>query len=392
MAKNRNALRAGIFMLVSIALAIAVIIGINGGIPFLHPPIIYLVGFSLTDNVAGLHNGDDVRLGGLKIGSVESIEARPIPIDGQTTDGILVAISVPPKYELHTDGIVAISTTVTGSAWLNISALGSKTELKPVTLADIAGREPAPDEVLHGTPDALTAFIAGLPDLETSASSTLAIYKGIGAQIHDAIPPLREKILTFIDKYTTLGQQAQDWLGPNTGNFKDSMVHIKSITAHFDDELPAFMASAQRFLNYSNNILARIQGEMDNLHETITRAKGIAVNVDEVIARNRGRIDEIVSGVNRASQNLATFGDQISDDPSKLIWPIPDPKNRNLDSAARNFAAGASALSDAVNALRDSLAEPQPDAAKVQMMYDNLSKQFDKFHQVQDELWKEIKE
>ena len=73
MAKNRNALGAGIFMVISLAGAIAIVIGIAGSGQFTQHFATHMVSFKLQDNLGGLRKGDDVRLGGLKVGSVENI-------------------------------------------------------------------------------------------------------------------------------------------------------------------------------------------------------------------------------------------------------------------------------------------------------------------------------
>jgi len=81
MAKERNAFKAGLFIVVSIALTIAVIVAIRGIGTLLEPDQVRTVTFTLADDIGGLRVGDDVRVGGLKVGIVRSLkidtEARP---------------------------------------------------------------------------------------------------------------------------------------------------------------------------------------------------------------------------------------------------------------------------------------------------------------------------
>src|SRR4051794_35189328 len=76
MAKQRNNLKAGIFILVSISLIVTIILSITGLQRFIMPEQERTVSFRLTDDLGGLRVGDEVRLGGFKVGTVRDIEVR----------------------------------------------------------------------------------------------------------------------------------------------------------------------------------------------------------------------------------------------------------------------------------------------------------------------------
>src|SRR4051794_2440559 len=73
MKKDRNALKSGIFIVLTIAAFIAVVIAIKGIETWSMPKELRAVSFSLQDDVGGLQVGDDVRLGGYKVGTVKEI-------------------------------------------------------------------------------------------------------------------------------------------------------------------------------------------------------------------------------------------------------------------------------------------------------------------------------
>src|SRR5688500_9015965 len=76
MAKERNNIKAGAFILISAALITAVIFSIKGFGQLFAPEQRRTVSFRLTDDLGGLQVGDEVRLGGFKVGVVEGIEVR----------------------------------------------------------------------------------------------------------------------------------------------------------------------------------------------------------------------------------------------------------------------------------------------------------------------------
>ncbi len=65
--------------------------------------------------------------------------------------------------------------------------------------------------------------------------------------------------------------------------------------------------------------------------------------------------------------------------------------NLNLYDSATN-RRGASSLNDAASAPRDTLNDPNADKAEVQSLEEQLEKSFKNFNEVEDDLWKNVKE
>src|SRR4051812_42921399 len=175
-ANHRNNLKAGIFILVSIGLIVTVILSITGLQRFIMPEQDRTVSFRLSDDLGGLRVGDEVRLGGFKVGVVKRIEVRndvkeatPVsqpataPTTAPTTTAaaapttptrpdttrLLVTFTLPRTYELHEDAMVGVQTGLTGTANLNVTALGT-------------GKPADPSVALVGQPSALNSLFAGL--------------------------------------------------------------------------------------------------------------------------------------------------------------------------------------------------------------------------------------
>jgi ABC-type transporter Mla subunit MlaD len=79
MNNERNALKAGIFIIISMVLIVAIVVGIKGVGRFLEPMRQATVAFKLSDDIGGLAPGDEVRIGGAKVGVVRSVSISPIP-------------------------------------------------------------------------------------------------------------------------------------------------------------------------------------------------------------------------------------------------------------------------------------------------------------------------
>src|SRR5205823_13229982 len=126
-----------LFILISIALTVVIVLAVRGGGRFAEGKVIRTVSFKLADDVGGIRVGDDVRVGGWKVGVVKDIEA--VGLDGPSPT-IQVSFSLPGRFKLRENAHVGVQQTLTGSASLNIESLGG-------------GREYAESEVVVGRPD-----------------------------------------------------------------------------------------------------------------------------------------------------------------------------------------------------------------------------------------------
>jgi ABC-type transporter Mla subunit MlaD len=395
MAATRNALRAGIFMVVSLAGGIAIVIGIAGSSRFTEHFTKHLVGFTLGDNVGGLRPGDDVRLGGLKVGAVEAINfvGRGSQGNGQpAVDRIVVTMLVPDQYTIGSDAQVSIETTLTGVTTVNITDLG-------------AGPPLAADAILVGKPDSLSALKASLaalvPKIDRDLDDvhhTLGIYDDAGTkasfEIHSLAADLHVRLKQFTESAVRALDSVHDLLGPSTGDFHQAVANVRDVTGSLKQNVPPIASSIQKLLDHLNATVANAQVVVSDLKPAAANARDTIAALKSIVISNQGRLDEIVAGLKKTSDNLAETSVEVRHSPWRLLYkPSPDEMaNLNLYDAARQFADGASNLSDAAVALRDALHDKDADPKRVQKLYDDLSEQFAKFNAAEDDLWKQVKQ
>src|SRR5438270_395314 len=145
MSKDRNAFIAGLFIIASFALGATVLVLIRG--QGMAPARIMTASFKLTDDLGGLAVGDDVRIGGIKVGVVRDL--RFVSLDGRDPH-LLVRFTLPSDTTLHEDAVIRAQNGITGTSNLNIESLGT-------------GKPLAERVALVGMPDPKTAFLNGLP-------------------------------------------------------------------------------------------------------------------------------------------------------------------------------------------------------------------------------------
>ncbi len=125
--KERSQFKAGLFIIISVLLIFGITIAIKGVRVVFTPVDERKVRFSLTDDIGGLRIGDEVRIGGFKVGVVQRINLAGLSDSEHAS--VDVTFSIPREYPLYDNAHIAIQTTVTGTSVLNIDNIGSGTLL-----------------------------------------------------------------------------------------------------------------------------------------------------------------------------------------------------------------------------------------------------------------------
>jgi phospholipid/cholesterol/gamma-HCH transport system substrate-binding protein len=396
MAKERNELKAGLFILISLGLIIAVVIAIKGLGRFIEPKQVRTAVFSLKDDVGGLRVGDDVRVGGLKVGVVQDldIEAEPSRSDGQPN--IRVRFDIPRRIVLRDGARIGVQNTVTGTSWLNFDHLGSGAEL--ATDATLVGQPGAMTQILNTVkelgPDlariALDVRTITLPKINTTADNA----SGLMADARGEIKPAFERYHLALGRLTEALTHLRDILGEGKGDLRTTIANLKDAITTIKETLPPVMKKLDAALAKVNTSLDNVQGTLKDLSFTMANAKELSADARSIVTRNKSRIDELAQSAKEAGDNLKFATAEIRRSPWRLLYkPRPgEVANLNLFDAARDFAEGANDMSDAATALRDALKDPQANPENLQKLVNELDHSFGKFQQVENELWKRVRE
>lgn len=379
MNRQRNELKAGAFIVITLVLAAAVVIWINGA--SMGPMQTRTASFALSDDIGGLRVGDDVRLGGLKVGVVRDI--RPEGLEG-TSPRLLVSFSLPAQYVVHKNAVVGMQSTLTGAANLNIETVGS-------------GEPAVEGEPLVGKPDPKSALFASLgrsgPGLEGVITQvrTETIPK-----VNDAVDKAKAMIQHADTKVDPVADNAKralsevaDLVGDTKTDIRGTAKNLNSATGTLSQKLPALVDQVTGLLTKVDGSLGTAQTALLDIQKTAANAKDLTGSLRSVVVENRGKLDGMIASIKTTSDNLKEASIEIRHSPWRLLYkPTPaEAANLNLYDSAREFAQGAGSLSDAATALRDALKDPQSDRALIQKLVEQLDGSFKNFHQVENKLW-----
>ncbi|MGE5608723.1 MAG: MlaD family protein [Bacillota bacterium] len=424
MAKERNALKAGVFILISVGLIFAVVAGIRGASGWFDPTTVRTVTFALKDDVGGLRVGDDVRIGGFKVGVVRAIEVgrRPVaanatpanattkPTTRPTEPAIVITFTLPQKYELRSDAIIEIQGTVTGQSWLNFESLGE------------AGTELTPDQMLVGQPNGLSLVLATLKHAAPKIDQSLTDLQGILANARSRTLPLVNETLTkygrTADTFTTTGEEATGLVKELKGYLKPVIEKyygvtdgaskmLAELTDMFGGSKTDFRGTMKNLNNATGAISAKMPGMLDKIEGILKKVDTALVDAGDaikdikqtmnttnaVITGNKGRLDEMIRHLNATALNLELASAEVRARPWRLLYTPKKGEINNLVlfDTAREFAKGAVELNEAAQALRDAT-KANADPAKVEELKKKLDQSFQNFTEVEKKLWEQVKE
>ena len=393
MSNDRNAFKAGLFILISIVLIIAVIVGIKGLGQFIEPDQIRVAEFKLADDVEGLRIGDDVRIGGMKVGIV-----RKVIVD-QKEGGdsrVHVTFNIPARLKLYEGAHIGVQATLTGTSWLNFDSLGT-------------GNELAANQVLAGSPSAYTELASSLNELSpeikklTSDLRTITLPKvnntaDAAAQTFTAASSKVDGVVAEINK---VADRTAELMVEIRAIFGDTRPDIRKLLANgadaagvLKDKLPPVLDGLDSALKKVNGELVSTTGVLAQLRDTLANTKDVTGAARSVLVTNRSKIDDMIQSLNTASDNLKYATAEIRHNPWRLLYKpkAGEVANLTLFDATRQFAEGAGDLSTAASSLRDALKDPQTNQAKLHELVQKLDDSFDQFQKVESDLWKQVKE
>jgi phospholipid/cholesterol/gamma-HCH transport system substrate-binding protein len=378
MNNKRNEFLAGLFIIVTIALAVTVILlihGVNAG-----ATRTVRASWKLTDDIGGLRVGDDVRVGGLKVGQVRDVRVE----DADGTDPhIAIVFTIPANYSLHSDAIVQAQSSLTGAADLNIESFGTGSAL-------------ADGQVLVGIPDSKTSLFASLgrsgPRIEEAISQlnsqTIPTVTQAATNAKTLLAHADSKIDPVADSTSRAAGQVADLLGDTKPDIRGTLKHLNSASGVLSEKLPSVVQQVQAVLTKVDTSLASAQVALLDIQKTAANTKDITQSLRSVIVDNHSKLDGMIASLKVTSDNLKFASVEIRHSPWRLLYkPTPEEAgNLDLYDSAREFAQGANSLDDAAGALRDALKDPQADPKQIQQLMQQLNTSFDHFHQVENKL------
>ena len=258
MSEKKYTVRVGWFVLIGLVLVGALMLNFSRGVGFFKSR--YEIDMS-TRTVAGLKEGADVFLSGVKIGSVKRIRLN------HEAKNVQVLLTILEEFPLHTDSKFLIEQQgVLGDQFVNI----------------VPG---SPESALLKNGDAVVGSEPfNLNEVAQSANGLIKQFEKLGATVENAIERLNSQVLDT-RTLSNLSQTLQ--------NFQEVPTHAVQLLANAS----GLVSNAAPVLTLS----------LTNLHEFSRKLNKVAMDVEETIVTNRAELNDSMKNLREATASLKTM-------------------------------------------------------------------------------------
>ncbi len=418
---SENNIKAGLFVLVSIAVGVAVIfiLGDLWGAITGPPMTSYRVNFTVRDGVGFLKPGSVVRVGGLSMGEVESVGLK----SGQDPErSIEVVLSLPSKVELYSNATASIqSGLISGDSYILVSSVGWDAAHRTQLDEGQPGTRLAAGDQLEGTPSG--GILGSLLGPEVGAELASAIdhvevitrrlqQEGyvlewiLGGEEAGSIAAGAETLGHVFQKMGADGYVIEWVLGGKVGNdIRTLVTRVKSDWVGVDgkpgwsDEISTVLAESEDLAEIVREARSFVVGNREEFQAIVDDVTAAAEDAKVVIAELRANsplwiadIGGSLANLDLTSQQLLLLTQEARNAPWRLLYQPSKSEvtNELLYEASRNFVFGAADLKSAAESM-DRLVtargdELSTDAKDFTLVRDNLNAAVARYERAQKQL------
>jgi ABC-type transporter Mla subunit MlaD len=374
--RHRNNVRAGIFVTLSLLLALFVMIQISGVVKrLMQATTPYRVSFTVKSGIGNLKAGSEVRIGGVPMGRVKSVD--PILLPDAPFEKIEVSFRVNSDVVMYSNAVILIGSPLLGSdSWLDIPNVGND-GIDPLTKAKTT--KVPPDGLIEGSAGAgmLTTLLGA--DNKERADEIIENVRLVSVDARDfskVLPQIRndydQKITPILDDVKTFADRFPGW--------GDQVDKVMQWAVDAGPRIDAAIAKGDDLLGQARDMVAEnrpnIKDITDNVKTTSERLNNETIEkvhklldsgqqgVDQAVALIESlRVDynawatdvgESLANANLASQQLKLAMIEVRRSPWKVLYRPSDDELQHelLYDATRSFAIAAADLKASSESVR----------------------------------------
>lgn len=406
MSGARNNTLAGMFVIVSVLLALVVVVLLGGALERLGTRD-YSVRFDLVEGVTGVVPGAKVTVGGRDAGTVKRLRFEPNDEDPKS---IVVTVSVDRRLILRQGAVAQLNAPLLGGTGsINFPVLGSGRELTPQDLIEgnpappgflaSAGYGPEQVQQLQNVFKRADEFSAKLNSVADEVQAVVADAKAVIADARERSPTWFDRVDSItknaddtvakapkvaddlqarLDELKNMFASTQQVIDENRPDFRETVENARSITAKGDE-----------FMDRLNGELVdRAKGLLEDGQTALRRAREAIDRVDGVIAENTPSIRRSVANLRLASDQLAATLAEVRRSPWRLLYR-PDKRELEFELLYDSAALYAGAVSDlrsaaeTVESMNAAQALGAADPAQVREAIDGMNAAFERYKAVE---------
>lgn len=404
---SRNNVLAGVFVVASLMLAVAIAVILGDALDSLGAKHQYVVRFPTSVGVTGLQPGASVTFAGLPVGKVVTI--TPNAPEGQAADSMDVLIALDARIVLHEDAFADLSPPLLGGvSRINFASAGEGSIAPGSPDAQLASNNanglldegeavrgrfaPSILAQLGFTVEDAQRIKAAIADVEVITANVRHTSDRVDRMANELEPKFSRALADATDAVADVRTFAgrfisEDGWGGRIENILTSAEDTVAKGPVIVEDVRTGIASARRILDDNAETVSRILGNveittervrfqtMDQAEELLRQgtlalasAKDVADNTNGLITEARPEIGIALTNTRALSQQARLFLDEVRAQPWRLLKQPPqkDLEREPLYAAARSYARAVADLRAASEALDSAVRGTGPDAGSPQ--------------------------
>jgi hypothetical protein len=419
--QGENNVKAGLFVLAAIIVGLVVVfvLGDLRQSLFGPPMSTYAATFPVSDGVGFLQEGSPVRIGGIAVGAVATVQINHTQNPLRQID---VTFSVPSDIALYTNATAVVqSGLISSDSFISISSVGWDAAHQTSDVSGDPGERLTEDMVLAGTPSG--GMLGAMLGADASASLREVVSRLeedgyvlewiLGEDAAKSFSKGTETLGTVFQDMKTDGYVIEWVLGkPTAEDIRGSFDDLKKLVAHvrtdwigtdgqagWSTEISAVLEKGEALAETVQIIRDFVAKNQAVFQEVIDDVQAAADDGSTVIADLRARmplwsenVGTMLANLDLMSQQLTLLIAEARNAPWRLLYQpsTKEVSNELLYEASRNFVFGAADLKSAsesldrlVKARGDSL---NTDAADFTLVRNNLLEAVRRYERAQSQL------
>ncbi|MBL8874573.1 MAG: MCE family protein [Phycisphaerae bacterium] len=352
---SKYTILAGVFLLGSVALAIAVAFSLTNILDRLTPSNRFTIRFPTAAGAPGLKPDSQVTLGGQKIGTVTSVGFD------ESAQHVLVGIRIGSQHPLFPGAIVGLERPLLGSqSWINISSVGASAQAKLAEGTIIDGRAAGgflaqfglTQEDVRKLMDSTQATITNINQLvEANRPKIDGIFDDVGKITSSA----RAKWPDWEQKFDTTLTNVADFsgkLGPMAGNFNGKVDEFGKLLGNVNAVIDENRPNIRQITSDASIITSDLRTK------TMPAVENVAKGIEQWCATELPELRRSVANLRLATDQAKRAIVEIRAQPWRLFF---QPSKKELETdvlfwAANAYADAASDLRSATEGMQQTIA------------------------------------
>ena len=389
MTGERDNIKAGIFVLLTVALGLVVVIVLGSSTfrTLLKSQQTVKVYYPLEIGLQGLTEGAEVSLGDVKIGTVERISDVADSAQPRRIVGKVATFMVPAEYQLYWNTQVELLVPVLGSATtLNIRSVGDNTPYDPEAPMPQELRDEVHDDEMkeHLPPGALPGNIAS--SLTRNLLHSLGWEDEQSKQLKNIMTNVSSMSDDLRTKVTSVGKKASSALTRLDEMLADTQTLVRKVNAR-----------RNKWLDHLDHITENSDAGTKTLRELIDQNAGQIANMladlHDLVAGQRPVIERTMANMHLASEQLKLTTIEVRRAPWRLLYEPgkTELETDNLYDSARSFAQAAASVEATVASIR-SLDSDSVAAQRLDKLLKYLEALQTSFQKAEEQFWKDLEQ